>query len=59
MRLEDSAGRNERCTFYPETYVRTYSSERFEVIEFLPRNASDADQDIYLLRKLGRPAERV
>ena len=53
VRREESAGRNECSTYHPEPYVRTTLVRGFEVIDFLPRGASDADQDMYLLRKRG------
>jgi SAM-dependent methyltransferase len=53
VRHWESAGRNECGAYHPEAYVRTTLARGFEVVDFLPRGASDADQDMYLLRKAG------
>ena len=46
-----AAGSNFCGSYHPESYVRNILSQGFEVIDYIPEGARDADQDIYLLRK--------
>jgi SAM-dependent methyltransferase len=45
------AGENVCVAYHPEKYVREVLASRFEVLDFIPLGAHDADQDIVLLRK--------
>jgi SAM-dependent methyltransferase len=50
---EDLGGTNFCGAYHPEQYVRHHLARGFEVVDFVPVGARDADQDIYLLRKPG------
>jgi len=46
-----SEGTNRCATYHPEQYVRSHLVRGFEIVDFVPRGARDADQDVWLLRK--------
>ena len=48
------AGSNEFGAYHPAQYVRDHLARGFELIDFVPAGSRDANQDIYLLRKLSR-----
>jgi SAM-dependent methyltransferase len=44
-------GSNLFGAYHPVQYVRDHLAKGFEMLDFIPEGARDADQDIYLLRK--------
>jgi SAM-dependent methyltransferase len=52
---ERYSGTNICGVFHPESYVRNFLAEGFDVIEFLPVGAKDANQDMYLLQRPALP----
>jgi ubiquinone/menaquinone biosynthesis C-methylase UbiE len=51
VRCIEVAGTNYCGAYHPESFVRNHLSGDFEVLDFVPEGARDADQDVYLLRK--------
>ncbi|MCL4507648.1 MAG: hypothetical protein M1140_16750 [Chloroflexi bacterium] len=49
-----AAGSNFCGSYHPEQYVRSVLAKDYEVIDFIPEGARDADQDIYLMHKKTR-----
>lgn len=45
------AGSNACSAYHPESYVRSKLARWLKVLDFVPRGARDADQDVFLLRK--------
>ncbi len=46
-----AVGTNVCGAYHPEQYVRSHLARGFEIVDFIPVGARDANQDIYLLRK--------
>jgi SAM-dependent methyltransferase len=47
-------GSNLFGAYHPTQYVRDHLAKAFEMVDFIPEGARDANQDIYLLRKPAR-----
>lgn len=48
---ERYAGSNACGAYFPESYVRNVLAKDFNIVDFVPRGAEDAGQDVYLLQK--------
>ncbi len=46
-----SEGSNSYAAYHPYQYVHDHLAEGFEIVDFIPIGARDADQDFYLLQK--------
>jgi hypothetical protein len=55
VKREAAVGTNVCGAYHPEQWVRDNLTKRFEVVDFIPRGARDANQDIFLLRKPKKP----
>jgi len=51
---KDYPGENVCSAFHPEEYVRAVLAKHLAIIDFVPRGAKDANQDIFLLRKCAK-----
>lgn len=55
VQKSDREGSNDCATFHPPEYVRSSFARGFEIVDFTPCGAlGNPQQDVYLLRKLGR-----
>lgn len=50
---EEDSGKNICAVFHPEQYVRNKLAKGFRILDFIPGGAKDANQDVYLLQKIG------
>lgn len=48
---EAAAGTNACGAYHPERYVQDHLAAAFDLVDFIPQGARDANQDIFLLRK--------
>jgi ubiquinone/menaquinone biosynthesis C-methylase UbiE len=52
IKQKDIPGSNIYSSYHPYNYVVKYLAKDFEVIDHIPQGVRDANQDIYILRKL-------
>jgi SAM-dependent methyltransferase len=51
IKEKTAVGSNVCGAYHPEQYVRNRLAVGFEIVDFIPVGARDADQDVFLLRK--------
>lgn len=57
IKQEAAVGTNVCGAYYSERYVRDNLAKAFEVVDFIPVGARDANQDVFLLRKPARSGD--